>query len=395
MESKEKLQRVSFLTPYQVIHFLKMSIYNTVAALRYQGRDRFFRQCQGLAMGKAYSPVVADLFMGFWEEDLKQLAAASNVHVIAACRYMDDYLLLCQGVASGIENWISALNRKDTNIRVSHEMEKDGQIPFLDIWIRRHSTGFETAVYRKACNTDQVVPFHSYTDSRYLRSAITSDVIRAWRYCKTPHSRKSELAFIYRKFLAGGYPSVMIQSTVEDTIRRIVHKARALTAPPDFQPRTPITVSFPFFGKHFYVLRRLAARVGIRVVARPTNTVCSRQKYRLPRLQESGVVYSIQCECGHLYVGETGRELDHRVREHRLSPSSAFRLHPSCNPNYNDVQVLCREPHPRLRLLLESAMIRVLGASRTIMDSPNDQKLNRNAGTLLDDLWSSILTSHS
>ena len=154
-------------------------------------------------------------------------------------------------------------------------------------------------------------------------------------------------------------------------------------------------MGFPFFGKHFYAFRRLAARIGIRIVARPGNTlaslVCSKQKYRLPRLQESGVVYSIQCECGHVYVGETGRELGHRVREHRLSPSSAFRAHPSCNPNYDDVQLLCREPHPRLRLLLESAMIQTLGASRTIMDSPNDAKLNRNAGTLLEDIWFSIL----
>jgi hypothetical protein len=387
-EHKEKLKRVSYLTPYQVIKFLKMSIYNTVAAVRLGGRDRFFRQCQGLAMGKAYSPVVADLFMGFWENDLTDTASAVNVQVVTACRYMDDYLVLCQGSMEDICDWVAALNRKDPNIRVSHEMEKDCQLPYLDIWIRRHSTGFTTSVYRKACNTEQVVPFHSFTDSRYLRSAINSDVVRAWRYCQTPDGLRSELAHIHRKFFAGGYPAATIQSTMRETLQRIELKARAL---PYHQPRAPMTVSFPFFGNQFYALRRLAARIGIRIVARPGKTLssllCSKQKYRLPRLQESGVVYSIQCECGHLYVGETGRELSHRVREHRLSPSSAFRAHPSCNPNYEEVQILCREPHPRLRLLLESAMIRVLGTSHTLMDSPNDQKLNRNAGTILEDLW--------
>ena len=396
---EEKLKSVSYLTPYQVIKFLKMSIYNTVAAVQYQGKDRFFRQCQGLAMGKAYSPVVADLFMGLWEEDLQQLATDANVHVITTCRYMDDYLVLCQGAVSDIENWVSALNRKDPNIRISHEMEEDGSIPYLDIWIRRYHTGFETSVYRKACNTHQVVPFHSYTDSKYLRSAIFSDVIRAWRYCKNTYTRKSELAYIHRKFLAGGYPPKVIQSTIKETIRRIEHKARALPAPPDPQPTLIINVSFPFFGKHFYTLRRLAARVGIRIVARPSNTLgpllCSKQKYRLPRLQESGVVYAIDCECGQVYVGETGRELGHRVLEHRQSPSSAFRAHPTCSPNYDDVRILGRESHLRLRLLLESAMIRILETNRTVMDSPNDHKLNRNAGLLLEDCWSPLLRRYS
>ena len=393
---KDKLKTVSYLTPYQVIKFLKMSIYNTTAAVNIGGKDRFFRQCQGLAMGKAFSPIVADLFMGLWESDLQQQASMVNLHVIAACRYMDDYLVLLKGSSSNIKDWISILNDKDPNISVSHEMEKDGRLPYLDLLIRRHPSGFITSVFRKACHTGQIVPFDSYTDFKYLRSGIVSDVLRAWRYCQTPDVRESELKYIYNKYRTGGYPSIFINSTMKSTLDGIKLKARALTY---HQERSPVRVSFPFFGKHFYALRRLANRIGIDIVARPCSTLtsllCSKQKFRLPRLQESGVVYCIKCECGHLYVGETGREVGHRVKEHRLSSSSAFRTHPSCKPNYDEVRILCRESQPRLRLLLESAMIGVLGTSHTIIDSPNDQKLNRNPGTILDDLWLPVLNRFS
>ena len=42
-ENKEKLKGVSYFTPYQVTQFLKMSIHNTVAAVRYQGQGFYQR----------------------------------------------------------------------------------------------------------------------------------------------------------------------------------------------------------------------------------------------------------------------------------------------------------------------------------------------------------------
>jgi hypothetical protein len=164
---QDRLKTVSYLTPYQVVHFLKLSIHNTVAVVNAQGRERFYVQRQGLAMGKAFSPLVADLFMGSWEKDLEHIARENNVNVIAACRYMDDYLILCRGGVAELKEWIACLNRKDPSIKVSHELENDCQLPFLDLLIRRQSSGFVTSVYRKSCNTAHAVPFHSYTDIRF------------------------------------------------------------------------------------------------------------------------------------------------------------------------------------------------------------------------------------
>jgi len=199
--------------------------------------------------------------------------------------------------------------------------------------------------------------------------------------------------------MANGYPSIFIQGAVSEAINNAKLKARAL--PPVVPPAQPIRVSIPFFGVGFHVLRRKARRMGVQLVAASSsNTVrsmlCSSHKHHLAKEQESGVVYGIKCSCGSLYVGETGRELQDRLQEHergwkKAAPTSAFGQHRDCQPAFAETQVLHRQRHDRLRLLAESAYIRTFGDRETIIEAPHDASINRNAGTLLDDIWLPIL----
>ena len=156
----------------------------------------------------------------------------------------------------------------------------------------------------------------------------------------------------------------------------------------------------PFFGTGFHTLRRKARKIGVRLIATSPSTIrstlCSQHKHHLPKEQESGVVYCIQCSCQSIYVGETGRELQDRVCEHEHSwkagtTTSAFGEHQSCQPAFEDTIILHREQHHRLRLLAESAFIHTLGKHQVIMESPQDASLNRNAGILVDDIWFPLL----
>ena len=38
-----------------------------------------------------------------------------------------------------------------------------------------------------------------------------------------------------------------------------------------------------------------------------------------PRNERPGVIYKIRCECGDFYIGETGRTLDTRLKEHKAA----------------------------------------------------------------------------
>lgn len=131
-------------------------------------------------------------------------------------------------------------------------------------------------------------------------------------------------------------------------------------------------------------------------MSKPSSTIAStlvaKAKHKLAHEQKSSIVYGIKCSCSGLYVGETGRELGMRIGEHRDGwrkgdPRSAFGAHKDCHPDFDETEILAHQTHPRLRLLYESAYIRAFGERDTIIKSPNDEALNRNAGTLFDQRW--------
>ena len=391
-----------FLDAEQLANFLGLSIDHTYAVVNIGGVDRFFRQRGGVAMGKSWACECANQFMGWWEDDLEEQARMVGGEVLFACRYVDDYLVGFRGGEESVEAWVAALNIKDPAITLTHELEEGGRISYLDLTIQRTPNGFKTSVYRKASNTGQVVPFNSFTDPRFLRSAVVSDTIRAVRYCKETKERDKEFDHIARKFTRYGYPPTFVHAAVQSAIKSLRLKARALPAPPSLSDRPPRRVSFPFFGSGFHVLRRKASKIGISVVGKTSNTIgsilCSRHKHHLPKGQEAGVVYGIRCRCDGYYVGETHRELETRVSDHRRcctsgTGSSAFATHKGCDPDFSmdSVDILGQEDNDRLRLLTESAMIQTLGGRNTILVSPNDKAINRVSGTLLPSTWLPLL----
>ena len=409
-DNRDALADVTCLKPDAVADLLDISIRNCHAVVQDGDRERWFRQTTGLAMGKSFSPVVADLYMGHWERDLEHLASTCGGRVHSFCRYADDCLVLFEGSDENFNIWVNSLNDKDQNIKVTKEIEENRQLPYLDIMITRGEDKFRTKVYRKACATNQVPAFNSYTDPRYLRSAIRSDCIRAIRYCSSSKDRQQEFAFIRRKFHQYGYPLTLISTTLQKTTADLQLKARALPAPAGTGAHPPpVRLSVPFAGSCFYQLRRAASKIGIQLVSKPPMTIgsviCSKAKHHLPQQQQSNVVYRIECSCKVddepvIYIGETDRELETRVREHRESwtgavrskaASSAFSTHRDCTPSFDDVKILNRAAHHQMRLLLESAYIRTVGRRETVLVSPNDSNVNRNSGTLLQDRWLPVI----
>ena len=55
-------------------------------------------------------------------------------------------------------------------------------------------------------------------------------------------------------------------------------------------------------------------------------------KKRIDQSDRKGVVYEIECCCGHSYIGETGRTLNTRIKEHqyavrRYDPNNGISVH--------------------------------------------------------------------
>ena len=66
-------------------------------------------------------------------------------------------------------------------------------------------------------------------------------------------------------------------------------------------------------------LGRCLEQQGIRAVFKSETTLRShlvRSKDGVEPTKQDGVVYRIPCECGEVYIGETGRPMQDRMKEH-------------------------------------------------------------------------------
>ena len=138
-------------------------------------------------------------------------------------------------------------------------------------------------------------------------------------------------------------------------------------------------------------VKNIAKKGGIQVHFKPSNTIRSslvKPKDKVGKDKQSGVIYSVKCSdpnCSALYVGETGRSIGERIKEHATHNSSALKMHHmSCGhppPSLDQTSILQREERPYLRYIKESIYIRAMSPA-----------LNRNIGKFdLPPIWNNVI----
>ena len=99
--------------------------------------------------------------------------------------------------------------------------------------------------------------------------------------------------------------------------------------------------------------------------------------------QEEGIVYKIPCECGKFYVGQSGKDIQKRLNQHKYcirsnAQNSAVNLHVNnCGKAilWNKTEILYREKDTVMRNILESACIN-FSEHNNFNNSPGMYKLD-------------------
>ena len=93
-----------------------------------------------------------------------------------------------------------------------------------------------------------------------------------------------------------------------------------------------------------------------------------RPKDAVDPAKQDGVVYRIFCECGKVFIGETGRPIQDRIKQHdrdiRLARTETFavleRAHNTGHkPLWNDVKFIDRDPYYYTHRVKEPIHIRL------------------------------------
>ena len=71
-----------------------------------------------------------------------------------------------------IENKLSEINSSHPNLKFTLEVEKTGELPFLDICIEHHQSMLSSTWYCKPTDIGLILNFHAMAPKRYKRSVI-------------------------------------------------------------------------------------------------------------------------------------------------------------------------------------------------------------------------------
>nr|VZI09368.1 unnamed protein product [Spirometra erinaceieuropaei] len=307
-----------------------------------------YEQVKDTPMGSPISGFIAEAVL----QRLKSLVFQHHRPKFWA-RYVDDTFVVIE--RDQVLTFQEHLNAVFPDIQFTMEEEENNQLAFLDVLVCRKDCGeLKTKVFRKVTNTMQVLNFNSNHPISHKRSCVRTLYWRVETHCSEPEDKIAELQYLRRVFKANGYP----RNFVNRCIRRR-----------DERPNRTDTKSWralPYVKSVSEAVGRLLAPLGVGVAHRPEATIwrlVMKPKDPLPRLETSGVVYRIWCNCGQSnYVGETGRQLRTRMAEHaaavrRNDASSQVAAHSTRSGHtfrFDEAEILARGDNRVSRELLES-----------------------------------------
>ena len=222
-----------------------------------------------------------------------------------------------------ISQLASYLSSKHPNIRFTYEIEKQNQLPFLDVDVLRENGKFSTSVHRKNTFSGVFTNFKAFLPEVYKKGLIATLLHRAYMINSsfiTLHKEVEKLKSIFKK---NGYPANFIDKCISNFFNKI-HKERT---PVTDEPKEEYTISLPFLGTTSWIVKNHLMRsvkairptCNLKIVFKSSNRLASffAFKDKLPKSLMSGVIYHYNCaRCNLSYVGSTKRFWEKRLEEH-------------------------------------------------------------------------------
>ena len=190
--------------------------------------------------------------------------------------------------------------------------------------------------------------------------------------------------------------SVLVSNGYPFSFVKNITKTKKQTATKEPAPEIKSTAVLPYVKGLSEAFRRCLQQQGIRTVFRSDTTLRShlaRPKDTVDPAKQDGVVYKIPCECGKVYIGETGRSMHERIKEHdrdmRLArtQSSAVSEHSNATGHYplwDEVKFIDRDPHWYTRRVKEAIHIRL-----------HPDNINKDNGIEIPEAWMPTIKQHS
>jgi hypothetical protein len=279
-----------------------LALYKPVLRSTYFCIDgQFYEQTDGVAMGSPLSPVIANFYM----EDFEKKVTEKATHMpLCWYRYVDDTFVIWPHGQEKLMDFLNHLNGIHNNIQFTMDIE-EGHLPFLDIDIYRKMDGsLGHKVYWKPTHINLYLHQSSHHHPANKHSVLSSLIHRVKTLCNQ-ESLTPELTLLSNVFKQNGYSHQQIRAI------------KPVTGAKKTEDKPTSTAYLPYTQTTYSRLSRMLAKYNIKSVALPPRKISS---YMPPTKDTTGLrtqgIYKIPCECGKVYIGNSRRSIQLRIKEH-------------------------------------------------------------------------------
>lgn len=209
-------------------------------------------------------------------------------------------------------------------------------------------------------HTDKYLDFGSNHPLEHKNSVIRTLLHRAEHLCDEEY-KTQEIQHVSNVLQTNGYPL--------SRINKISHKVRNPKMPTQNSSPSdvsPAFVSIPYISGVSERISRIFRKYDVNIAHQPSrklrNELCHLKDKRSVG-ERAGVVYQLDCkDCDAKYVGETGRQLQDRMKEHQrdiVNKKKVSKVYEHVNTtkhsfDFENVRILDNCSHRKARLHLES-----------------------------------------
>lgn len=280
----------------------------------------YYRQIFGTAMGSPISPVIANLVM----EKLEQVSISKlSFELLFYKRYVDDIITFIK--PDQLQNVLDTFNSFHERIQFTHEIEKDSCLSFLDVNIIRNGQKFITNWFHKSTWSGRYINYWSHHPIQHKIGLIKGLIDHAILLAN-PEYRSENLNLIRNVLRRNGYPLDLISKVIRERISDIYNPYSVTKHKEErIQKTGPINrkniVILPYVENISDDIKRIFRKVGLHTIFKVPfylKKCFPLIKDKLPLFKSFNIVYSIPCiGCSQVYIGQTSRCLETRIKEHK------------------------------------------------------------------------------
>ena len=321
---------------------LKQLFMFATAETHFLFEDKVYDQVDGVSMGSPLAPVLANLFMGYHENNW--IKHYDGVSPLIYKRYVDDIFCLFNREQDALD-FLTYLNNRHPNIIFTIEKEENNSLPFLDVNINRNNNGtFITKIFHKKTYSGLLTNYLSYIPMSYKLALIKTLIHRTFKICNNWKMFHSDVDKLKATLMRNRYPLKLIENEIRKYLNnRFTQKSNDNNIDDD---KTKMYFKLPFIGESSIItknkIRKLCKSFCKKLDVTISFTSCKLSSFMStktcsPSHLKSFVVYYFKCvNCNIDYVGQTKRHCSVRIDEHlRVDKQSHIYKHLNSN-------VLCK-----------------------------------------------------